>query len=633
MYLSSITAENFRGFDSTHIILNQGLNLLVGENDAGKTSLIDAVRLVLDTNSAEWVRIKYSDFRSGTSNLKISLKFCGLNARDSGAFAEYLTFEQYEDGSIQTVLYITLTASINESRSNSSQGIRTEIRAGSDDEGPHLDRDTRLYLSTTYLKPLRDAENELSAGRMSRLSQLLGSKSSIGGNEQDIERLISLIVQANQSIKDDTSISTVQGSVKNLLKQITFKDTSFEPVIDMLGSMNVEDMSAAQKNSAFKAIVERLTLGLNDTGLSHGLGYSNLLFMAAELMLLNQVGEGFPLLLIEEPEAHLHPQLQMKFIQYLVEEQAGLQCILSTHSPNLASKVPLENIILMNKGQSYPLKRGATLLSEDDYPFLEKFLDVSKANMFFAKAVLLVEGDGENILLPTIAKLLGRPLEDYGVSIVNVGNLAYKRYAKIYRKKEVGGQSFPMKVACVTDLDIWPDKAEKKPESDIGFKVKKEPNPAAGKRGNLNRWVSYYDDKPDDLATRKATKCEQDGENVKTFVSEEWTFEYCLAKSGLAKELYCSVKGSEVGFEDLSVDPEEKAIQIYGMIEKMSSGKTMSTYKLAETLSEAYQGNPTGLKDKLPAYIVSAIEYVTESIAIEAVEEQVAQELEAEGAE
>lgn len=633
MYLSSITAENFRGFDSTHIILNQGLNLLVGENDAGKTSLIDAVRLVLDTNSAEWVRIKYSDFRSGTSNLKISLKFCGLNARDSGAFAEYLTFEQYEDGSIQTVLYITLTASINESRSNSSQGIRTEIRAGSDDEGPHLDRDTRLYLSTTYLKPLRDAENELSAGRMSRLSQLLGSKSSIGGNEQDIERLISLIVQANQSIKDDTSISTVQGSVKNLLKQITFKDTSFEPVIDMLGSMNVEDMSAAQKNSAFKAIVERLTLGLNDTGLSHGLGYSNLLFMAAELMLLNQVGEGFPLLLIEEPEAHLHPQLQMKFIQYLVEEQAGLQCILSTHSPNLASKVPLENIILMNKGQSYPLKRGATLLSEDDYPFLEKFLDVSKANMFFAKAVLLVEGDGENILLPTIAKLLGRPLEDYGVSIVNVGNLAYKRYAKIYRKKEVGGQSFPMKVACVTDLDIWPDKAEKKPESDIGFKVKKEPNPAAEKRGNLNRWVSYYDDKPDDLATRKATKCEQDGENVKTFVSEEWTFEYCLAKSGLAKELYCSVKGSEVGFEDLSVDPEEKAIQIYGMIEKMSSGKTMSTYKLAETLSEAYQGNPTGLKDKLPAYIVSAIEYVTESIAIEAVEEQVAQELEAEGAE
>ena len=360
MYLSSVTAENFRGFESTHVTLNKGLNLLVGENDAGKTSLIDAVRLVLDTNSAEWVRIKYSDFRTGSTKLKISLKFCGLDARDGGAFAEYLTFEQDEYGVTQTTLHITLTASINETQANNSQGIRTEIRAGTDDEGPHLDRDTRLYLSTTYLKPLRDAENELSAGRMSRLSQLLGSKSSIGGNEQDIDRLITMAVQANQMIKADPSISTAKNSVEKLLEQITFKDTPFAPVIDMLGSKNVVDMSAAEKNSAFKAIVERLTLGLNDTGLSHGLGYSNLLFMAAELMLLTQSGEGFPLLLIEEPEAHLHPQLQMKFIQYLVEEQEGIQCILSTHSPNLASKVSLENIILMNKGQSFPLRRGAT---------------------------------------------------------------------------------------------------------------------------------------------------------------------------------------------------------------------------------------------------------------------------------
>jgi putative ATP-dependent endonuclease of OLD family len=468
---------------------------------------------------------------------------------------------------------------------------------------------------------------------MSRLSQLLGSKSSIGGSEHDIERLIRIVIEANKMIKADDSIEAAKTSVERLLGKITFKGTPFTPVIDMLGSKNVEDMSTAEKNLAFKAIVERLTLGLNDTGLSHGLGYSNLLFMAAELMLLTQAGEGFPLLLIEEPEAHLHPQLQMKFIQYLVEEQHGLQCILSTHSPNLASKVSLENIILMNKGQAFPLRYGATLLNGDDYPFLEKFLDVSKANMFFAKSILLVEGDGENILLPTIAKLLGRPLEDYGVSIVNVGNLAYKRYAKIYRKKVVDEQPFPIKVACITDLDIWPDKAEKKPDNAIGFKEKKQPNPDEGKRGNLNRWVSYYDNKPKELKARKDTKCEQDGENVKTFISEEWTFEYCLAKSGLAKELYCSVKGSEDGFEDLRDDLEEKAIQIYGMIEKMSSGKTLSTYKLADILSTVYQGDPANLKNKLPEYIVKAIEYVTEPIVTKTVVGQTARVLEAEGAE
>ncbi|MGI3060645.1 AAA family ATPase [Vibrio alginolyticus] len=622
MYLSSVTAENFRGFESTQVTLNKGLNLLVGENDAGKTSLIDAVRLVLDTNSAEWVRVKFSDFRSGTSKLKIRLKFCGLSERDGGAFAEYLTFEQIEGGDVQTVLYITLTATINEMQTHTAQAIRTEIRAGAEEDGPHLDRETRLYLSTTYLKPLRDAENELSAGRMSRLSQLLCSKSSIGGSEQDIERLITLIVRANQSINADASISSAQDDVRKLLKEITFNDSSFQPVIDMLGSKNVEDMSLAEKNLAFKAIVERLTLGLNDTGLSHGLGYSNLLFMAAELMLLNQVGEGFPLLLIEEPEAHLHPQLQMKFIQYLAENQEGLQCILSTHSPNLASKVSLENIILMSKGQSFPLRKGATLLDDEDYPFLEKFLDVSKANMFFAKSILLVEGDGENILLPTIASLLGRAFENYGVSIVNVGSLAYKRYAKIYRRRNTEGQPFPMKVACVTDRDIWPDKAEKGRGNHFGFKIKKQPNQEEGKKGNLNRWEGYYADKPDELRERLNKKCEQDGDNVKTFISEEWTFEYCLAKSGLAKELYCSIKGSDEGYDELSDDDEERAIQIYGMIEKMSSGKTTSTYKLSEILNKAYQGDPVELKNKLPAYVVSAIEYVTESIVAEEKPEQ-----------
>ncbi|OFC70822.1 ATP-dependent nuclease [Alteromonas confluentis] len=612
MYLASMKAENFRGFESTQVTFNKGLNILVGENDAGKTSLIDAIRLVLDTNSADWVRIKYSDFRSGTTKLKITLKFCELSIRDLGAFAEYLTFEETGTGTVKTVLYITLISSINEFQKNNTQGIRTEIRAGSAEDGPHIDRDTRLYLSSTYLKPLRDAENELSAGRMSRLSQLLNSKGSIGGNQVDIERLITLIVQANQSIKADTSISSVQSSVERLLKQITFKETSFRPVIDMLGSKNFDDMSTAEKNLAFKAVVERLSLGLNETGLSHGLGYSNLLFMAAELTLLTQAGDSFSLLLIEEPEAHLHPQLQMKFMQYLVETQKDLQCILSTHSPNLASKASLDNLILMNKGQCFPLKKGKTLLEDDDYPFLEKFLDVSKANMFFAKSALLVEGDGENILLPTIAKLIERPLENYGVSIVNVGNLAYKRYAKIYRRRKSTGRSFPMKVACITDLDIWPDKADQKHPSGVGFKTRSFPDRGNGKKGNLNRWLSYYDDKPDKLKERKDTKREQDGENVKTFISEEWTFEYCLAKSGLGKELYLALKGSEEGFDSLREDAEEKAIQIYKMIESMSSGKTETTYKLVDVLNKEFEGKPIELRKRLPSYIVSAIEYVTE---------------------
>lgn len=616
MYLESINIKNFRLFDNFDLEFNKGLNLLVGENDSGKTALIDAVRLVLDTNSAEWVRFVETDFLEGTDTLSIKLKFSDLSIPEQAVFPEHLTYEKDSEGKLHPSLYVTLNATIGGYHGRSGQFVKTEIRSGQQGEGPLIEREPRMYLSTTYLKPLRDVEGELSAGRSSRLSQLLSSPKSIGKEAFGIERLINVIINANQSIKSDTSVQGAQTSVDSLLKKLTFHDRPFTPVLDMLGSKAFTDMTEVEKNTLFKAILERLSLNLDETGKAHGLGYSNLLFMAAELMLLTQPGDGYPLLLIEEPEAHLHPQLQMKFLKYLTEEQPNLQCILSTHSPNLASKAPLESLIIVNSGHAYPLRKGCTHLSDDDYPFLEKFLDVSKANMFFAKGVLMVEGDGENILLPTIAELIGRPLENYGVSIVNIGSLAYKRYAKIYRVK--GSDKYlPVKVACITDLDIWPDKAEKRDDNPIGFKVKKEPS--GSKTGNLFRWSGYYENKPEALSKWIETKTQQDGDNVKTFISEEWTFEYCLAKSGISHLLYKSINDVEEYFLQLSGDTDEKAIQceeraikIYKMIENKSSGKTKATYELVDLLKKEYKGRASDLRKALPVYIVEAIEYVTE---------------------
>ena len=112
----------------------------------------------------------------------------------------------------------------------------------------------------------------------------------------------------------------------------------------------------------------------------------------------------------------------MKTLQEQANEQ-GIQIIVTTHSPNLASAVDLENIILIHENRAFSMAKASTKLEASDYRFLQRFLDVTKANLFFARGVMIVEGNAENILMPTLAKLIGRDFTEHGVSIVNVGGV------------------------------------------------------------------------------------------------------------------------------------------------------------------------------------------------------------------
>ncbi|MFA0693157.1 ATP-dependent nuclease [Vibrio splendidus] len=288
MYLSQLKANNFRQFKDFSIVFNRGLNLLVGENNAGKSSVIDAIRLVLDTTSAEWVSLKDSDFLAGKQELSIELKFEGLSESEMGIFLEHLTNEEIDgDGNPDiSVLYLRLSAKLTTNFSKKTQFIKTEIRSGINGDGSTVERDIRDYLASTYLKPLRDAESELTAGRASRLSQVLGSGSSLAGDADTIKRIIELLVNANNQIQLDPAIITAQSKVATLLNSLTFKSDLFKPVLSLAGSKDYAEMSESEKSLALKSILEKLNLDLDAQGVKHGLGYNSLLFMATELMLL-----------------------------------------------------------------------------------------------------------------------------------------------------------------------------------------------------------------------------------------------------------------------------------------------------------------------------------------------------------
>lgn len=674
MHISSIHIRDFRLFENFTLDLGSGLNVVVGENNSGKTALIDAIRIALDTNSAEWTRISEKDFHTDAVTFSIRLKFENITTDQAYVFVEHLTHVEDENDGRKSVLYVNLIANLTDNLRRGIRFIRTELRSGENAEGPLIEREIREYLAATYLKPLRDAEVELSAGRASRLAQILSSSKKMKKAE-NFEKLLTDFIIASQEAKVNPGIAANRDSIEDHFRNLTFEDDKekFKLAVQIIGSKDFAHMSESEKLRTFQDILERLSLTLDERTPLQGLGYNNILFMATELILLEQEAGQFPLLLIEEPEAHLHPQLQMKFLQFIRDEYSGgespkLQTILSTHSPNLASKAPLDSIILMKNGNAYPMRKGATKLDKDDYVFLEKFLDITKSNLFFAKAVLIVEGDAENILLPTIAKLLGRPLENYGVSIVNVGNTAYARYAKIFLREGMNKKPekwLPVSVACLRDLDLWPYKADKDLYPEIGFKTVNNRNKKywirrinsdggefgtdiADKMESLKNFMDEGGDEDSGLEPQNAEESgdedsglepqsagengsedsglepqnvveggdENSGfepQNVMVCVSDKWTFEYCLAESDLAPYIYESLKGSTENFDELSEDREEKAIQLYGMIERNSGAKTDVAYKLVSILEREFSsaGKKEEFKKILPQYIVDALRHVT----------------------
>lgn len=462
MYISNIKLWNFRKF-GTHskfdinkpninLDLNHGLNVLIGENDSGKSSLVDAIKLTLRTHSFEWVRVEDKDFYNETTRFRIEIIFEGLTPEEAKNFTEWLG---WTGSGVDAKPYLKTILDV---KRNNEVILPFEIRAGVDSEGYVMTSEAREYLKSTYLRPLRDAESELVAKKNSRLSQILIGDSAFKGKERTHE-LVNIFNNFSEDLKkyfkgEFELLPEGGGEPHRPEAGKKIKDKIDGHIKSFYSEEEESEFLATRSN--IKPILEKLTLTLKDEE-NPGLGTLNRLFMAAELLHLGKDSwTGLRLGLIEELEAHLHPQAQMQIIEAL-QNQDEIQLILTTHSPNLASKVKLENLIICNDNQAFPMGGEYTKLAEGDYKFLERFLDTTKANLFFAKGILLVEGWAEELLIPAIAKKMGYNLTKQGVSVVNVASTAFLRYSKIFLRSQANVPQMKVPVAIITDLDIKPE--------------------------------------------------------------------------------------------------------------------------------------------------------------------------------
>ena len=629
MWVKQIRAKNFRVFGDGSSApaldwsLNRGLNILIGENDSGKTAVVDAFRFLLWTTSFDVVRLSELDFHVGTvraNSLSIEAKLVDLSDEQEASVLEWLSYEP--DGSRSLIL--NLQAKRVPSRPGKRARIEVVTRSGENGCGPELGSAVRDLVRATYLRPLRDAEAELRPSRNSRLSQILAAYP--GMDQQDANDydstspgvLPKTIVGLMAQVQDQISGHTVVGDVTQNIND------------NYLNKLSVQtDLLAAQiqfaANASLSQILERFELSLDPPAsvasgerCIRGLGYNNALFMAAELLLL-RTGEELGLLLVEEPEAHLHPQLQERVVALLQNAKDGsedtLQVVLTTHSPTIAAGAAVESMALMVGGRVFSLEPECTNLEKSDYEYLRRFLDATKANLFFARGVAIVEGPAEALLLPAIAEAAGVPFARYGVSVVNVGDVGLYHYARVFQRSQAG-ESIGIPVACITDRDVVPDAATyvDRPKS-------------------RKRFASdYRPEELDELLKRKRKRVEVDWDSyVRVFVSDHWTLEYDLARCGLAKLVYVSTslarasqlvrfdeqtarKKADDAWNELEkkgLSAERVAIEVYQPLQEKSASKAVTAQFAAKLLRSGAFGVNEELLSKLPDYLREALLHVT----------------------
>jgi putative ATP-dependent endonuclease of OLD family len=589
MYLSELKLWNFRKYgsdtfelDNPDLIVpfNKGLNVLIGENDSGKTAIIDAIKLALKTHAYEWIKVDDSDFFNDSEKLRIELEFKGLQPNEAKNFIEWLGWEG-EGKDAKPILKL-----IYQVEKRQGKIIPTDIKAGMDEVGHPLNAEAREYLKITYLKALRDADNDLTAKKNSRLSQILQEHEFFKKKTK---------YEEHQFEKDFNDL--------NLKIENWFKNEGNEKLKKVIDNFLIAFTDENKKSrislgdSDIKNILEKVSLGvLNQKNL--GLGTMNRLYMSAELLHLKKDNwNGLRLCIIEELEAHLHPQAQMKIIEAL-QKETEVQFILSTHSPNLASKVKLHNLILCNSNKAFPLGEEPnkenekskvdkyTKLSKDDYTFLERFLDVTKANLFFAKGIILVEGWSEEILLPILAKRLGYDLTEKEISIVNVGSTAYLRFAKIFLRQNQE-EILNIPVVIITDLDNRPEKKD-----DSFCEVKKEKKEATLK------------------------KYEEDFKDTNVFLSytTDWTLEWCLYKSNTVSKLFKESVTKIHCLTDEFKDGKFEETKFISKLRKDKGHSSIDKVAVASILSKKIEEDTSITKediekDKHLKYLVDAIKH------------------------